>query len=175
MTKKPLKLNTMLKLAGILLCLVLATTHLASNLYAKYTSSDSGGDSARVAVWNVEASGSSASDVKIDLATAATDNSTVSNTYALTVTNKSEVASNYDIIVVFDKALSDEITLTLDGGAKTATTTDNNKEFVFSNVGQLGVGNTSAAHTLTFAANYADVDVDYSYEFNVKVDFEQID
>ena len=174
MTKKPLKLNTMLKLAGILLCLVLATTHLASNLYAKYTSSDSGGDSARVAVWNVEASGSSASDVKIDLATAATNNSTVSDTYALTVTNKSEVASNYDIIVVFDKALSDEITLTLDDGAKTATPTDK-KEFVFSNVGQLGVGNTSAAHTLTFAANYADVDVDYSYEFNVKVDFEQID
>lgn len=174
MTKKPLKLNTMLKLAGILLCLVLATTHLASNLYAKYTSSDSGGDSARVAVWNVEASGSSASDVKIDLATAATNNSTVSNTYALTVTNKSEVASNYDIIVVFNEALSDKITLKLDGGAKPYTTTDK-KEFVFSNVGQLGVGNTSATHTLTFAANYAAVDVDYSYEFNVKVDFEQID
>ena len=174
MTKKPLKLNTMLKLAGILLCLVLATTHLASNLYAKYTANDSGSDSARVAAWDVEASGTNASNVKIDLATAATANSTVSNTYKVTVTNKSEVASNYDIIVVFDKALSDEITLKLDGGAKTATTTDN-KEFVFSNVGQLGVGNTSATHTLTFAANYADVDVDYSYNFNVKVDFEQID
>ena len=174
MTKKTFKLNTMLKLAGILLCLVLVTIHLASNLYAKYTSSDSGSDSARVAAWDVEASGTNASNVKIDLATAATDNSTVSNTYKVTVTNKSEVASNYDIIVVFDKALSDEITLKLDGGAKTATTTDD-KEFVFSNVGQLGVGNTSATHTLSFTANYANVDVDYSYKFNVKVDFEQID
>ena len=175
MTKKPFKLNTMLKLAGILLCLVLATTHLASNLYAKYTANDSGSDSARVAVWNVEASGASVSNVKIDLATADTDTSTVSKTYALTVTNKSEVASNYDIIVVFDKALSDEITLKLDNGTITGTKTADKKSFVFSNVGQLGVGNTSATHTLTFAANYADVDVDYSYNFNVKVDFEQID
>lgn len=174
MTKKPLKLNTMLKLAGILLCLVLATTHLASNLYAKYTANDSGSDSARVAVWNVEASGASVSNVKIDLATAATVDSAIDKTYTLTVTNKSEVASNYDIIVVFNEALSDKIALTLDGGAKPYTTTDN-KEFVFSNVGQLAMGNTSTQHTLSFTANYADVDVDYSYNFNVKVDFEQID
>jgi len=43
--------NWVIRLAGILLCLTLFSMHLTSGLYARYTTSASGGDSARVAAF----------------------------------------------------------------------------------------------------------------------------
>lgn len=174
MTAKKLNLNFVFKLVAVLLCLVLVTTHLSSKLYAKYTSRASGSDSARVAVWNVDAS-SNGSNLVINCADASAVDQVMTDTYGLTVTNDSEVAVSYDLIVVFNQALADEITLTLDNNAIAATTTTDNKTFVFSNVGQLGVGSTSKDHTLTFSVTYNDIDEDYSYNFQVTADFEQID
>lgn len=173
MTAKKLNLNFVFKLVAVLLCLVLLVTHLSSKLYAKYTSRASGSDSARVAVWNVDAS-SNESGLVINCADASAVDQVMTDAYGLTVTNDSEVAVSYDLIVVFNQALADEITLTLDNNAIPDTTTDN-KTFVFSNVGQLGVGSTSKDHTLTFSVTYNDIDEDYSYDFQVTADFEQID
>lgn len=81
--------------AAILLCLVMASFWLMSNIYARYTAQGSGGDSARVAIFGRDAS--------IDISSfpekwkPGTD-----CTYNITVTNQtnqkiSEVAQKYEI------------------------------------------------------------------------------
>lgn len=51
------KTNPILLLAMVLLCLVMITTHMTAGLYARYTASGSGEDSARVAKFDVTESG----------------------------------------------------------------------------------------------------------------------
>ncbi|MBR4020581.1 MAG: hypothetical protein IKI99_04640 [Firmicutes bacterium] len=50
--KREMKLNIPMCAACILLCLTLITTHMTGGLYAKYTASGAGSDSARVAKFN---------------------------------------------------------------------------------------------------------------------------
>lgn len=54
-----MKKNRMMRLASILLVCVLMTTSVISGTFAKYTTSDTGTDSARVAKWGFEATDSS--------------------------------------------------------------------------------------------------------------------
>ena len=157
----------MLKLAVILLCLVLITTHFTSGLYARYISRSSADTSARVALWKVGAKEGKPA-LTIDCSSSDLDDE-----YEITVTNNSEVAVKYGIVVVFTEALKSGITLKMDE-TKVPTTT-NRKEFVFTDVARLNSGNASAKHILTFTANSNDVEEDHSYTFSVKVDFEQID
>ena len=77
--------------AAILLCLVMASFWLMSNIYARYTAQASGGDSARVAKFNVTESGEATSRIKTDIWPGET------KTYSVDVTNKSEVAIDYTI------------------------------------------------------------------------------
>lgn len=50
--------NQIMRLAAVLLCLTLLSLYLLCGMYARYTSQDSGGDSARVAKFNVSESDS---------------------------------------------------------------------------------------------------------------------
>ena len=167
MNNRIAKPNIMLSLAAVLLCLVLFTTHLTSGLYAKYTNRFSANDSARVALWEVGATGGKPA-LTIDCSTSDLDDE-----YSFKVTNKSEVAVRYDIVIVFTEALENGITLKLNG-TSTPVTKDR-KRFVFTDVGRLSSGNTSAEHTLTFVASSDDIEEDVSYTFSVQIDFEQID
>lgn len=54
-----MKKNRMMRLASILLVCVLLTTSVISGTFAKYTTSDSGTDTARVAKWGFEANDNS--------------------------------------------------------------------------------------------------------------------
>ena len=57
MKRQKAVLNIPMSIAGILLCLTLFSSHLCSGLYAKYVSSDSGEDTARVAAFDVSENG----------------------------------------------------------------------------------------------------------------------
>ena len=84
------KLNIPMLAALILLLLTMVTTHYTSGLYARYSSTAYGEDTARVAAF----------DVSFDL----TNNE--NDTYTITVSNDSEVSVKYSIIVEMDKHLS---------------------------------------------------------------------
>ena len=168
--------SLMLKAAAVLLCLVMFSTHLMGGLYARYTATGTGKDSARVAAFNVDVSGAP-DDVKVTTA----DNNGV---YTLTIENDSEVAVAYsmkvtaptDLGFAVDVKLGDE-TKRLSAGAPSAD---------FGQVGQLAVGpDKTASHALSFSA--ADWDAitkaatgGLSYttsaqQFTVTVDIVQID
>ena len=75
--------------AAILLCLVMASFWLMSNIYARYTAQGSGGDSARVAKFEITEKGTVTQDFNLTIAPGETQD------YQVTVTNKSEVAVTY--------------------------------------------------------------------------------
>ena len=92
------KKNIPLRLAAVLLCLTLFSVYLTAGLFARYTVSGSGADTARVAGFQPKAvispgKGTIQYDInKID---------DYELTYEITVTNLSEVAVNYDLVITF--------------------------------------------------------------------------
>lgn len=167
MIEKIVKSDIMLKLSLVLLSLVLITSHFAIGLYAKYSARDAGASSARVAAWNVSATGGKPA-LSIDCSTSVKDDA-----YKITVLNQSEVSASYDVIVVFTTELSSGVALSLDG-TRTPTTEDR-KTFVFSDVGTLLVNQPSAEHQLIFTADPDAIVEDEAYTFHAEVIFEQID
>lgn len=89
------KINIPLFLAGVLFCLILISFNLTSNLYAKYSTSATGSDSARVAKFDVSTSTDSQSDT-IELVPG---DSASTGTYTFKITNSSEVVVKNTIIV----------------------------------------------------------------------------
>lgn len=83
--------NWILYLAGVLLCLTLISVHLTSGLYARYVSSASGEDAARVARFDVTEAG----DLKTSFSALISPGETVKKT--VTVKNNSEVAITYTV------------------------------------------------------------------------------
>lgn len=161
------KLNIPMFAALILLMLTMLSVYLSSGLYARYTAGAAAGDSGRVAIWNVGAT-SEKPAVSIDCSTDDLD-----DVYRFSVTNESEVAAQYDVVVSFSETLADGISFKLDE-TKTPQTNDN-KTFTFENVGQLNYGGAHAEHTMTFVAASDDISEDAFYDFTVTIDFEQID
>lgn len=166
------KLNIPMCAALVLLMLTMISIHLTSGLYARYTSTATATDSARVAKFDVEGTLSGAD-----------------GNYTLTVNNKSEVAVKYKVIVTFDEALpeTDTLAITL-SGAKTTTLDATQKFYTFTNVDdwKLAPGATGTPHTLTIGINGAGGWQDYTEDVtgstvNVTLDFsvdvvaEQID
>jgi hypothetical protein len=129
----------LLRIALILLCMTLFSTSMLSGLYAKYTAKNNGEDSARVAKFNVTADWE---DVTVVASSVQTNGE-----YQFTVTNNSEVAITYDLVITFDQALPTGVSLTLqDYGLSISK--DNT--FTFSKVASLAPGMVGTEHTLTF-------------------------
>lgn len=166
--KKSGQTNIMLRIAMLLLCMVIISTYFTSGLYAKYTVSKSGSDTARVAKWDVSATGGKPA-LAIDCST-----SVMEDTYQVTVKNTSEVTAKYDIVVTFTQALPTNLSVNLDGN-QTATLSSDRKVMTFSNAGQLASVNASKTHTLHFVADATKVEEDLSYDFQVSVNLVQID
>lgn len=100
--------NWILHLAGILFCLTLFSMHLTSGLYARYTSSASGSDSARVARFDVTADELSFSEtIPAEIAPGE------SNKQTINVKNNSETAIRYTISV---ENITDNLPLTFSVG-----------------------------------------------------------
>ena len=73
----------------VLLCMVLVSFYLMSNIYARYSTQASGSDSARVARFDVKETGTLKSQIKTEVYPG------FSQTYTVDVTNNSEVTIEY--------------------------------------------------------------------------------
>lgn len=91
MKKESPRSNWIWYLAGVLLCLTLVSVHLTSGLYARYCSTASGEDSARVARFNVTAEGELTATFSALISPGETVEKTVK------VHNNSEVAITYTV------------------------------------------------------------------------------
>ena len=134
------KVNIPLLLAGILFCLTLISSSLTSNLIAKYSTTASGSDSARVAKFDVGITTNSQSN-NIELVPGDRDSS---GTYKFTIKNNSEVVVKNSVVV---KGVPNQVKVVFNGTEKTQTGTD---DLTF-DAGELDIG-ASVDCTLTFSA-----------------------
>ncbi len=160
--------NIPLLLAVILLILTLLSLRLTGGLFARYRSMSASSDEARVAKFDVDSKISD--DVTIDCKTG--DN----GTYTVTVTNNSEVAVSYEIVVKFNEAIdTDQLSVTIEGADVEIS---DNKTFKFTNdAWKFSPNSGEATHTLKFEVTKWDfvtgsVDPQESetFELNFKVD-----
>lgn len=142
-----------LRLAAVMLCLVLFSAHLASGMFARYTTGASGGSSARVAKVGVE----------IIEQEALTLDSVGNGTYKFLVKNTSETAFRYDVKL---KITADEEYVDLYGADEIAkactdvkvndvegTPSSDGSLYTFSLQDDLDPDSESDVYTITFKAN----------------------
>ena len=153
------KINIPLLLAGILFCLTLISSSLTSNLIAKYSTSTTGGDSARVAKFDVITT----NDIyKIELVPGDRDSS---GTYKFTIKNNSEVVVKNSVIV---ENVPENVQVKFNNSA---SETSGGADITF-DVGVLDIGG-SVDCTLTF---YADTNCDTQIkDVTIRVVAEQVD
>ena len=152
-------------MAAVLLVLTLISAHFTAGLYARYQATASGSDSARVAVWIVEARGEVSPDdlldgkMTIDCSDSEEDND--SAIYEINVSNTKngktcEVSFDYDIIVELSEALPDGVTMELKCGDSSINSSvdDDETKYIYTKAGSFSAG-SGAAHTynLTFTGS----------------------
>ena len=169
--RSPMPLGSlMIRIAAVLFCLVMFSTYLMGGLFARYTTSDQGGDSARVAKFDVACSVAQATDE---------DGKDIEGKFTLTVTNNSEVAVAYSIHVAFSAPMS--ITI----GGETKTLAEGETSVTFTNDDWTLAPGEDDKHTLQFAitdwTGVTNKDTDsgptepVTFVFEVSVTAEQID
>jgi hypothetical protein len=138
--------------ALVLLCCLLFSTHLTSGLYARYTTTATASDSARVAKFSV--TNRSAGSVPVSVRLSFFDPAAISDTVSVEVESASEVTLRYDVIVTMPTlpesgTYEDWFILLLDGNAPTSVS---GNTFTFSAVDTISAGDTSVnEHELIFA------------------------
>ena len=170
------KMNIPMCTACILLCLTLFSMYLTGGLYSKYVSRDNSDETARVATFSVGLS-TTTDGVDIKLGQNQTDGS-----YNFTVTNKSEVAVKYDVVLTFENALPSYVTVTLNGAVGTKPDGAGNK-LLFKNVANLAPNGAAAENVIVFAVNSIDAfssevngeSHSFNFDFTASVKCEQID
>ena len=112
----------MIFIAGALFCLMLVSVSLMSGLYARYISTGSGDDTARVAKFDVA---TTVPNVNAKFVNKGAQD----NIYTIEIDNDSEIAVRCDLVLVFDSAL-EYINITVDGKAPSEISLDK-KTFTF--------------------------------------------
>jgi len=87
--KNKAPVNWILRAAGVLLCLVLASSYLVCGMFARYTTTATGSDTARVAKFDITGTGLQTMDITADLSPGG------SETCNLQIKNNSEVAVEF--------------------------------------------------------------------------------
>ena len=172
------KSNIPIRIAGILLCVVLFTSHLVSGMFAKYvTGSSNLGDTAGTASVDLSVTHSAAADSD--------------DGYVFTVKNDSEVSFAYDVIVTFaDPAQGFDVTKVFNadsvmiGTSSFSAKSADGKVFTFADYGTIEPGAASDL-VLSFEALPVYMNVDDTlnklslynggFPFTVSVRAEQID
>ena len=126
------KLNIPMCAAAVLLFLTLLSIHLTSGLFARYTTTVTASDSARVA--------------KFDVVGEITPAENEEGKFLLKVTNNSDVAVQYRIDVIFSNAMS----VTIDGETKSPEAGSTTVSFTNSDW-KLAPAALSAEHEMLFA------------------------
>ena len=119
------KMNIPMTAGLILLCLTMVSMHFSSGLYAKYTETRNGTDSASVAEFHVE---TDLDYISMGLADNETPTFELGGTSATEeakllfyIESGSEVATSYSVKVDFGAVLPNYVTLTLSDGTKNET------------------------------------------------------
>ena len=181
MGEKKQKVNIPMCAAFILFVLTLISMHLTSGLFARYTVTATGSDSARVAKFDVQGD-AVLRDVILDCR-----NGSSTGEYIITVTNNSEVAIRYSFTLDFTEQLPGTAVL-VKMGENQGSATNDNKTLTFSNVGTLGPNAGPQQHTLEFIINnwshvtsrenggvQGEQTANWKLDFTVSVTAEQID
>ena len=139
----------------VLLCLVLFSTYLTGGLYARYTTSASGSDSARVARFEITGGGNwTDSTENIDLDLNFFDPNKTSASLTFEITSGSEVAVKYDVVITMPDQPDgyDYSWLEIKLGEATPSSVNGNV-YTFSGVGSFvpNYSGDSHKHTLSFA------------------------
>lgn len=149
--KQSRKVNIPFTIAVVLLCLLTFSVYLTSGMLARYTTRASFSDSARVAKFTVGATGSTGTMAFEYKNGAFVPKQGSTNQYTLTVSNASEVAVRYNVVVenlpAYVKATVSGTEYTVSGNSITIPTT-----------GDLAAGSTSAEMTITFSITDAYLD-----------------
>ena len=142
-----------LRVSLVLACLMMLSVHMMGGLFAKYSSSATGSDSARVAKFDIQLIGPEASAIAIS------DTGTENGVYQFTLKNDSEVAVSYELSVAAAEKPS-EVTAT------------------FSHqTGELAPG-AQQQITLTFTVDWSQITgtaYAQSFDFTVTAHVEQLD
>lgn len=155
--------SIMMRVAGVMLCLVLFSVHMMGGLYARYSSFGTADDTGRVAKFDVIVAGVSDNAVASKVEASCTKAGEQGNAYAIHITNASEVAVRYTVAVTLNDTVPG-VTPVLSG-----------------NGGELAVG-AVAEQTLTFDIDWMEFTEGatgtavetVSTEFTVTVYVEQI-
>ncbi len=163
-----------MRIAAVIGCLTLISAYLLAGVYAKFSTTASGSDSARVAKFDVELL-CTEEDLRYDGENWFED--TQIKEYSFRVTGNSEVAIGYSIKISFENPPPDYIKLWLDNGEKIGC--DGEKtEFTFSGF-SYAAAPFEKEHKLSLQVDYTDVDADYSaftnFPVTISVTAEQID
>ena len=152
--KKTTKKTPFVFYAGmVLLCLVLFSAHLTSGLYARYTSTATSSDSARVARFDVASAKKTDVDFKIDLDFF--DPQKQSDYIEFDVSSSSEVAVRYDVVLVLPEGMVELIedgilVISLDGDAVPTAIDKENQTVTFSAGTFNAAVDQARTHKLTF-------------------------
>lgn len=172
-TKKPrLPLYRLYYAVVLLLVAVSGTSMWTTTTLAKYVTSSSGSDSARVARFEVNAAQIAGQNTEIALD--AGDAAKKQAEYQFTVSNNigdkvNETATGYDVVVTFPKKLTG-VTLKLKNGNNTISYTLSNdkKTYTFTNVGEFAAAEEKT-HTLTLTFAIEEGAADDKWE-NIKIE-----
>lgn len=144
--RKPVAVSGILtRIAALLLCFVTASACMMSGLLAKYSTTGSGSDEARVAKFDVVVSGMPSDTIQVICNNYDGD----TGVYTFTVTNNSEVAVEYDVKLTYTPDVN-YITAKIDGTAVGWLDTSTQG---FPNVGVLAPG-ADKTHTLTLTVDW---------------------
>ena len=157
-----------LRAAAVLLLLVLMSTSIVSGRFARYASSATASSSARAAKYDISVSADSTSWIDLD------PNSSASASYGFSVISGSEVTVEYDLIVVFKKALPEGIVLSLIRGDEEIDLTYSDNTYTAKKAGTFDPQGGTHAYTLTFTAEKP-VGADKLESIAIRVDARQVD
>lgn len=156
-------------IAVLIVCFAIATSSLASGVFAKFTSAaKSEGGNSRAAAFTVDAK-LNATQYAVDLT-----EGEGKGIYTLALTNDSETAVACTVVIKFEEPVADFVNAQIIGRAGAVS---GGAEFVFENIEFLEAGeNASLTIELTVdPARYTAEQTSTDYDFTVNVTFDQID
>lgn len=156
----------LLRTVAALLVLVVLSTGMVAGRFARYTTTASSGDGAKVAKYHITVD--SASDNAVTLAP------DVPASYSFSVTSSSEVAVAYDLVITLPKKLPDGISLSLTKGENTDVLTSGNGIYTVTDAGNFGAQGGTDTYTLTFTAEQP-IGADKLEGIAIRVDARQMD
>lgn len=138
----------------VLLCLVLFSAHLTSGLYARYTSTSSAGDNARVAKFDVSSAKNTA-DVDFNINLDFFDPQLQTDYIKFVVSSSSEVTVSYDVLLILPEGMVELIeggilVISLDENA-TPTVDGTNRTVIFDAGTFNAAEEQNRTHKLTFS------------------------